>query len=69
MMNDSIKSVQTEEKTLPKTIETVADLIKWLQSYPPELGLDIRYDSGYGTGWIDPSSFTVYDGLLKIEVS
>lgn len=55
---------------VPQEINTVGDLIKWLQLYHPDLLLDVRYDSGYGDGCFSPTSFQVVDKkTLRIEVS
>lgn len=55
---------------LPQEINTVGDLIQWLQMYNPDLLLDVRYDSGYGDGSFSPTSFQVIDKkTLRIEVS
>ena len=60
-----------EGKELPTTIDTVADLIAWLQMYPSDATLDVRYDSGYGDGSFVASSF-LYNKekhQLRIDVS
>ena len=55
---------------VPVIIQTVGDLIQWLQCYHPDLLLDVKYDSGHGQGWITPTSFQVIDRkTLRIEVS
>lgn len=41
---------------LPQEINTVGDLLQWLQMYNPDLQLEVRYDSGYG------------DGALRLQV-
>jgi hypothetical protein len=58
-----------EIEELPQTITTVHDLFAWLNQYPDEMKLDVRYDSGSGHGGFSPSSFSVIDGKLRIEVS
>lgn len=58
-----------EIEQLPQTITTVRDLFSWLNQFPDEMELDVRYDSGYGHGYFTPSSFSIKDGKLRIEVS
>ena len=55
---------------LPEEINTVGDLLQWLQMYNSDLQLEVRYDSGYGDGAFTPTSFQVVDKkTLRIEVS
>ena len=62
-----------KKEDLPQEINTVADLLLWLkwykEQYGPDVLIEVRYDSGYGYGYMSPSAFAYDDGKLRIEVS
>ena len=50
-------------------IDTVDKLIKYLQRFPPDMEVDVKYDSGYGDGAFTKNAIYVKDGKLVIELS